>query len=53
MKYECANYTDITVTGHSKGGNMSQYATVMCSGQVSKCISFDGQGFNKDFIEGI
>lgn len=51
MKYECANYTDITVTGHSKGGNMSQYATVMCSGQVSKCISFDGQGFNKDFIE--
>lgn len=48
---ECAMYDDITVTGHSKGGNMSQYVTVMCQNQIKSCVSFDGQGFNKDFIK--
>lgn len=51
VKNECAMYSNITVTGHSKGGNLSQYVTVMCPEMVERCISFDGQGFCKDFIE--
>lgn len=51
VRNECAIYSDITVTGHSKGGNMSQYVTVMCAQQVSRCVSFDGQGFNQTFID--
>jgi len=47
---ECSVYSDITVTGHSKGGNMSQYVTVMCAERIGGCISFDGQGFCNDFI---
>lgn len=50
VKYECGGYKDITVTGHSKGGNLSQYVTVVCSDQISKCVSFDGQGFSKEFL---
>lgn len=50
VKNECGSYKDIIVTGHSKGGNMSQYVTVVCSDMVSRCVSFDGQGFCDDFI---
>lgn len=50
VRNECGIYENITVTGHSKGGNMSQYVTVMCGGMVAKCVSFDGQGFNEEFI---
>lgn len=49
VKYECAEYDDITVTGHSKGGNLSQYVTVVCGGQIDRCVSFDGQGFSEKF----
>ena len=51
VKRECGIYSNITVTGHSKGGNLCQYVTVECENQVDKCVSFDGQGFNSDFIE--
>ena len=51
VRRECGIYSNITVTGHSKGGNLSQYVTVECENQVEKCVSFDGQGFNSDFIE--
>lgn len=40
---------DITVTGHSKGGNKAQYVAVMCP-EVDNCYSFDGQGFSREFI---
>lgn len=50
VKNECAAYKDLTVTGHSKGGNLSQYVTVTCPEMVSRCVSFDGQGFSDDFI---
>lgn len=43
-------YGDITVVGHSKGGNKAQYVTI-CSDKVTKCVSMDGQGFSKEFIE--
>jgi len=42
-------YNNITVTGHSKGGNMAAYVTVLCA-NVTNCVSFDGQGFNEMFL---
>ena len=42
-------YSDITVTGHSKGGNKAMYCTVL-SDKITRCVSLDGQGFSKDFI---
>jgi len=51
VRYECGGYKNITVTGHSKGGNLSQYVTVVCADQIDKCVSFDGQGFGKGFLE--
>lgn len=54
-----ANYVDnlpgeygdaITVTGHSKGGNKAQYVTIVTD-RVSRCVSFDGQGFSEEFLE--
>lgn len=43
-------YSEITITGHSKGGNKAKYITVM-DDSVSRCISFDGQGFSDEFIQ--
>lgn len=41
---------NITVTGHSKGGNLAQVATVLCPDLISYCVSYDGQGFSEEFI---
>lgn len=46
----CACYSDLTICGHSKGGNLAMYATVMSTASISKCVSFDGQGFSEDFV---
>jgi len=43
-------YDDITVVGHSKGGNLSQYVTIT-SDKVNRCVSMDGQGFSQEFID--
>lgn len=45
--------TDLTVTGHSKGGNNAQSSTLNAknSGLVDRCISFDGQGMSPAGIE--
>lgn len=43
------NYDNITITGHSKGGNLAQYATIMMGDEIDRCVSFDGQGFNEEF----
>jgi hypothetical protein len=40
----------LTVTGHSKGGNKAQYVTITTD-RVSRCLSFDGQGFSIAFLE--
>lgn len=40
----------LTVVGHSKGGNKAKYVTIM-SNKVERCVSFDGQGFSKDFFD--
>ena len=44
------NSNKIIVTGHSKGGNKAQYTAVICP-KVIKCISINGQGFSKEFLE--
>lgn len=52
----------ITVSGHSKGGNFAMYSTIMNEKEeknnpdgnkitIDNCLSFDGQGFNKDFVK--
>lgn len=46
---ESLPYDDITVTGHSKGGNKAQYVTIL-SDKVNRCVSMDGQGFSPEFL---
>lgn len=48
---KCGKYDGITVTGHSKGGNLAQYVTIKCGDKVDRCLSYDGQGFNNEFIK--
>ena len=40
---------NMTVTGHSKGGNKAQYVTIVTD-RISKCVSYDGQGFSEEFL---
>lgn len=40
---------NITVVGHSKGGNKAMYCAIV-SDKVKRCISMDGQGFSDEFI---
>ena len=40
----------LTVSGHSKGGNKAQYVTVTTD-RIGECVSFDGPGFSEAFIE--
>lgn len=47
---ELDDYSTVTVTGHSKGGNKAKYITIM-DGTVDRCLSFDGQGFSDDFMQ--
>ena len=45
-------YTDVTVTGHSKGANKAMYVTIVDeSGKIHRCVAFDGQGFSNEFLE--
>lgn len=41
--------TDVTVTGHSKGGNMAMFVAIFCE-NVARSVSFSGQGFSENFI---
>ena len=47
--------TRIIVTGHSKGGNLSQYVTLKTTSEyrdkIKYCISFDGQGVSPELYE--
>lgn len=48
-EYGLDNY-EVTVSGHSKGGNKAKYITVL-DDTVDHCVSFDGQGFSDKFID--
>ena len=47
-------HSAVVVCGHSKGGNLAHYASVMCAPQVRvrlrQAISFDGPGFLPEFL---
>ena len=43
-------YDHINVVGHSKGGNKAQYVALL-SDKVDHCVSMDGQGFSKEFLD--
>ncbi|MDE7432320.1 MAG: DUF2974 domain-containing protein, partial [Lachnospiraceae bacterium] len=52
---------NITVSGHSAGGNHAQYVTSVYKNQmgnnykevndIDRCVSFDGQGFSNAFLD--
>ena len=49
-----AGYESVDLVGHSKGGNLAQYATITADYSkvnINRCISMDGQGFCKEFID--
>ena len=43
----------IVLTGHSKGGNLSQYSTMMSEyrDRISSCYSMDGQGMSQKALD--
>ena len=47
-----ARGAEVIVTGHSKGGNESQYVTVAADYEylIDRCYSFDGQGFSEKAV---
>ena len=44
------NFKQYTLTGHSKGGNNSQYITIVDGAKVNRCVTFNSQGFSAEFI---
>ena len=44
--------TNITISGHSKGGNKAQFVTIN-SDLIDNCYSFDGQGFSPEALKGL
>ena len=43
-------YNYVIPTGHSKGGNLAMYTTIVSdSEKIGRCVSFDGQGFSLEF----
>lgn len=49
IKKNCISYSQIIVSGHSKGGNKAQYVGIM-NKAVTRAYSFDGQGMGYPFI---
>lgn len=43
------SYSQITVTGHSKGANKAMFATILCD-SITRCVCIDGEGFSVDFL---
>lgn len=48
--FESLPYDNITVSGHSKGGNKAMYVAVV-SDKSGECYTFDGEGFSNEFCE--
>lgn len=46
---ESLSYSNVTVTGHSKGGNKAMYVAIR-SEKVKRCLAMDAQGFSQEFI---
>ncbi len=49
-------YDSLAMVGHSLGGNLAEYATIVSSeygldDNIKQCVSMDGPGFSEEFIE--
>lgn len=49
-------YDNIYLTGHSLGGNLAEFSTIVSEecgvgDNFERCVSFDGPGFSDEFIE--
>lgn len=49
-------YDNIYLTGHSLGGNLAEFSTIVSDDcgvgdNFERCVSFDGPGFSDEFIE--
>lgn len=53
MESQAKRYNNITVTGHSLGGNLALYATLTATSEIQQkianCSTFNAPGFNKEF----
>lgn len=54
-KDQLNSYDSITMTGHSLGGNLAEYATIVSDkygldDNITQCVSMDGPGFSQEFI---
>lgn len=48
-------YKSLTMTGHSLGGNLAEYSTIVSEkygldDNITQCVSLDGPGFSNEFI---
>ena len=46
---ESLPYDSITVSGHSKGGNLAAFVTMECP-NVDRCVSYDGQRLGEPYL---
>lgn len=44
-------YSDITATGHSKGGHGAEHMAVIAPNSVSRVVSFDGYGVSNEYLQ--
>ena len=50
VRYDCGIFDSITVTGHSKGGNLAGYTAILNRDRVRSCLAFDPQGYGIECI---
>lgn len=43
-------YRSVVASGHSKGGNKAMYLAVQAGDALDGAVSFDGQGFSREFL---
>lgn len=44
------HYAHVVASGHSKGGNKAMYLAVQAGDALDEAVSFDGQGFSREFL---
>ena len=50
------SYDQLSMTGHSLGGNLAEFSTIVCDDygigrNLDRTVSYDGPGFSNDFID--
>lgn len=55
-KDQLNGYDSLAMAGHSLGGNLAEYATIVSykyglDDNITQCVSMDGPGFSKEFID--